>query len=217
MDMAHANDLLSMNPHPFEDGWKVDDSGIGLVAVRHELPDLTGAMVEWWFDHVDTTADYLPWHPSDHVASRWIGPRGPQTHIGGTHVVKEKFGDSPVHAMKINFLPPETLFDTTRFAKAGVSTAIFGRSRPVGVPVWVGNVLHLVHDAVQGCVMRSRFWLGVFDPRLAEVLARPIRRKLITEEALAGLHQHCREEMAFLNGFLPELYNARNGGKRRAS
>jgi len=49
--------------------------GGGTVAVRTPMPGCTGAMVEWWFGHVETTEDYLPWHPEDHVSSAWRGER----------------------------------------------------------------------------------------------------------------------------------------------
>ena len=53
--------------------------------------------------------------------------------------------------------------------------------------------------------MRSRFWLGDFDP--PEVAPdRDSRVQLFPDRVGKGLLQHCHEEMTYLAGFLPELY-----------
>ncbi|MBW2414707.1 MAG: hypothetical protein JRG76_09395, partial [Deltaproteobacteria bacterium] len=56
-----------------------------------------------------------------------------------------------------------------------------------------------------GCEMRSRFWLGDFDP--PEIAAtREQRIERVPDRVGRGLLKHCHEEMSYLAAFLPELY-----------
>ncbi|MCB1395765.1 MAG: hypothetical protein H6898_06505 [Rhodobacter sp.] len=217
MKLEQANALLDRNPHPFEDGWQRLDDGTGVVAARTEMPGCSGAMVDWWFSHVHTTEQYKQWHPEEHIWSDWKGPRDTGEYIGGTHLVHERLGTPQVVKLKIQFRDPAAILDTGRFAQAGVSTAIYGRGGPLGVPLWSGHVLHLVHDHAGGCTMRSRFWLGDVSPRIP-LLTGLIRRETCSDAALAGLHRHCRTEMAILASFLPDLYRQHqtSGGREHA-
>ena len=205
MLLSEANKLLDHNPHPFEDGFARLSDGIGFVAARTPMPGCNGKMIEWWFGHVETTDQYKQWHPADHVWSGWKGERGTGRYIGGTHLIHERLGGERIHKLKLNFRDPSAVLDPSRFAGAGVSAAIYGRGGPLNLPFWTAHVLHLIHDTNDGCVMRSRFWLGDVSPAVP-LLAGAIRRDMTNDESLAGLHRHCREEMAILAGFLPELY-----------
>lgn len=208
MLLQDANQLLDQNPHDFEDGVKLLPNGWGLVAARTEMPGCSGAMVAWWFSHIHTTAQYREWHPGDHVFSDWKGPRDQGSFIGGTHLIHERLGGTKVHKLKLNFRDPARVLDTSRFAQAGVNAAIYGRGGPLGKPIWSAHVLHLIHDAPTGCVMRSRFWLGDIAPAVP-LLAGAIRREMTAPDELAGLHRHCGEEMTILAGLLPGKYHAR--------
>lgn len=57
--------------------------------------------------------------------------------------------------------------------------------------------------------MRSRFWLGDFDPP-GIAPDRKTRLQLFPDRAGEGLLRHCHEEMTYLAGFLPALH-ARRG------
>lgn len=208
MKLEDANELLASNPHALEDGYWRLDNGIGLVAARTPMPGCNGKMVEWWFSHVNTTEQYKQWHPGDHVFSAWRGERDTGNYIGGTHHVHEKLGSDKVVKLKINFRDPEKILDTNLFAQAGVSAAIYARGGPLNLPFWTAHLLHLIHDTEDGCVMRSRFWLGYISPALP-LIAPAIRRDITAEAAIAGLHRHCHEEMNILASFLPGLYRSR--------
>ena len=53
--------------------------------------------------------------------------------------------------------------------------------------------------------MRSRFWLGDFDP--PEMAPDPeARANLFPDRVGAGILRHCHEEMTYLAGFLPDLH-----------
>ena len=82
------------------------------------------------------------------------------------------------------------------------------------MPIWAGHLIHLVRDTDYGCEMRSRFWLGDVDP--VEVIGTPEQRIAMFPDRLgAGLLKHCQEEMGYLAEFLPSLYAAESGGRRR--
>jgi hypothetical protein len=72
-------------------------------------------------------------------------------------------------------------------------------------PVWVGHVIHLCRDTAYGCEMRSRFWIGDFDPP-SIAPDRETRLQRISDSVGPAVLQHCHEEMTILAGFLPELY-----------
>ncbi len=205
MWVDRADEMVEQNPHPFENGCLMRPEGGGIVAVRTPMPGCTGAMVEWWFGHVETTEDYLPWHPEDHVSSAWKGERGTGRYIGGTHLVREKLGNGPVQAIKVQFHDPSEIFDTSAFGRAGVSVAIHAHVGPQKAPFSVGKMVHMVHDTAEGCVMRSRFWLGEMTPNIP-VLSGLLRRFAIKEDDLKRLHTHCFEEMSTLATFLPALF-----------
>lgn len=205
MQFTDANEMLDYQHHPFEDGYKVLDGGIGYVARRTEMPGCTGEMVKWWFTHIHTTEQYLDWHETDHVWSDWKGPRDTGEYIGGTHLVHERFAGGPVVKLKINFRDASAALDTSRFENAGVSAAIYARGGPLKLPIWTSHLVHLIHDTEDGCVMRSRFWLGHISPAVP-FLSKVIRRELTSEQTLSGLHQHCGEEMTTLAQILPEKF-----------
>jgi hypothetical protein len=78
-------------------------------------------------------------------------------------------------------------------------------------PVWSGHLIHLMRDTDFGCEMRSRFWLGDFDPP-ALAAERDARIALVPDRIGPALLRHCHEEMSYLAAFLPALYERR--GKR---
>jgi hypothetical protein len=70
------------------------------------------------------------------------------------------------------------------------------RTAPVDRDIWVGHTLHLIYDTAEGCVMRSRFWLGELDPVPPSI--SPEAMKALPDERVQGLHQHASEEMSIL-------------------
>lgn len=107
--------------------------------------------------------------------------------------------------LKIHFRDPSEYLDTSRFASAGVTAAICARGGPLDAPVWSSHLIHLCRDTDYGCEMRSRFWIGDFDPpELAP--DRATRIELIPDRIGQGLLKHCHEEMSYLAAFLPVLY-----------
>ena len=210
MRLSEANQLLDHQYLPMENGWVRYDDGRAHVAARTHMIGCKAHMVAWWFSFVHTTEHYLWWHPRDHVFSDWIGERGTGTFIGGTHIAHEYFAGGPtLFKLRINFRDPAAILDTSRFAAAGVGAAIYGRTGLADRDLWVSHTLHLVYDTPEGCVMRSRFWLGEIEP-VTHALSPDEIRAFVPDERVQGLQQHATEEMSILGGFLPTLYRMEN-------
>ena len=202
MELDDANLLLEPGYLGFESGYTRLPGGQLHVAARTAMPGCNSKMIDWWFGYVRTTEQYKRWHPTDHVWSDWVGPDN--EYIGGTHLVHEYIGGK-MNKLKINFRSPDAYLDVSRFADSNVGTAICARTGPLESDLWVGHLVHLVRDTDYGCEMRSRFWLGYFEPNIADSAAQ--LQQLIPDEVGAGLLKHCNEEMGFLSEFLPGLYH----------
>ena len=206
MELTEAYDLLKPGYLPLESGYRRLPNGQLHVAGRTSMPGCTSAMIDWWFGYVRTTEQYKRWHPTDHVWCDWDGPDG--EYVGGTHLVHEYIG-GVLNKLKIHFRPAEEYLDVSLFADAHVGTAVCARTGPLDSDLWVGHLIHLVRDTDYGCEMRSRFWLGDFDPDLNQTQEQ--LQQLIPDEIGWGLQKHCNEEMGFLAGFLPDLYRQEMG------
>jgi hypothetical protein len=206
--LTEVNQLLDHPYLPLETGWLRLDDGQALVAGRTQMVGCKGKMIEWWFGFVHHTEEYLWWHPRDHLFSDWDGERGTGQYIGGAHLVREYIGDD-IYSLRIQWHEPSEFFDVSRFPAANVSAAICGRIGDLDSPqdkqVWLGRLIHLVQDTPDGCVMRSRFWLGDLDG-IDGPITPETRQAIATDKLAIGLLQHCCEEMSLLASFLPKLY-----------
>jgi hypothetical protein len=204
MLLTQADDLLAPGHLALESGYvRLPDGQLHVAAWTH-LFHCSGRMVEWWFGYLETTEQYRWWHPRDHVWCEWEGERGTGRFVGGTHRVHETIGGE-LQKLRIHFRDPAEYLDVSRFAEARVSAAICARVGPLDAPFWAGHLIHLCRDTDFGCEMRSRFWLGDLDP--PEIAPdRESRMKLFPDALGAGLLAHCHEEMGYLAGFLPGLY-----------
>lgn len=204
MRLDQANLLLEPGYQALESGTLRLEDGTLHVASRTTMIGCKGRMIDFWFGFLRTTEQYKWWHPKDHVWCEWVGERGTGRYVGGRHRVHEYIGGE-LAKLEIHFRDPSEYLDVSRFAEAGVSTAVCARVGPLDAPVKVGHLIHLVRDTDWGCEMRSRFWLGDFDPpEMAST--REARMALVPDVLGAGLHKHCNEEMAYLAAFLPKLH-----------
>jgi hypothetical protein len=217
MQLSEANRLLDHFYLPLESGWLRLEDGSAHVAARTHMIGCKGAMVEWWFGFIHHTEQYRWWHPRDHLFSGWEGERGTGRYVGGTHLVHEYIGPH-IHKLKINFRNPAEILDISRFDEANVSAAVFGYVGELDQPGYFGRLLHLVQDTPDGCVMRSRFWLGVLDPPPDPAPTPALLAQAVPDHLAAGLHAHASEEMSILAGFLPTVWRIHNpnpGGANR--
>ncbi len=82
-----------------------------------------------------------------------------------------------------------------------------------------GCLLHFVQDTPDGCVMRSRFWLGDVEG-IDQPVTPALRREMAPDKLAVGLLKHCCKEMSLLGSFLPvvhELYNRPKEAGNRAA
>lgn len=213
--------LLDASPVDAECGYCFMPDGVGYVAMRVSMPEVTGAMVDWWFDwHADDPLRYRVWHPPAHVSNSVERPAetGAKRHWNTVHHPVENIGLG-VDRLRIEFLPPERLgFSPDTLRQLGTGAIVGGfvgddrkRARHTRmVHVWLED------PSTGGTVLRSRFWIGsVLRPYLRAPIAdlaggvinRPsIRRRLIPRSAPAALAQHCAEEYTNLATLLPALY-----------
>ncbi len=148
------------------------------------------------------------WHPTDHVWSDWEVEPETEHIIGGTHLAHEYVGGE-LQKLKISAREPSEYFDMERLRAAGIASVACARTGLIEAPVWVGHLIHLCRDTVYGCEMRSRFWIGDFDP--PNIAPDPeTRRQRVSDSVGPAVLQHCHEEMTILAGFLPEFYARHN-------
>jgi DAPG hydrolase PhiG domain len=208
MRLEDANDLLKPGYLPLESGYVRLENGQMHVACWTTMPGCKGRMVEWWLAYPKTTEDYKRWHPTDHVWSDWVVEQETGHVAGSTHLAHEYVGGE-LQKLKISSREPSEYFDVKRLEAAGIASVACARTGPIDAPVWVGHLIHLCRDTAYGCEMRSRFWIGDFDP--PDIAPDPeTRRRLISDSVGPAVLQHCHEEMTILAGFLPELYAQHN-------
>jgi len=204
-----------------QNGFTVTAAGAIHVNLVTEMPDVTPAMIDWWFGwHSDSPERYKLWHPRAHVHARWAsqppsGSTGRARYVGYTSEVDEYLGSAMIRGA-IQFTRPEALGLIDPAVAAGVdATAVCARVGLVDLPVDVGYLAHHVAAVPGGSVMRSRFWLG--GPNIAAraaplrvVIPAVKRLGLVTELDARALLVHCSQEMTHLASFLAALYAQEN-------
>lgn len=211
--------LLDPESLPVETGWWRLPDGTQQVAARTPMPDVTGEMVEWWFDwHADDPLRYRVWHPRAHVSNRVERPRtlGAKAFWGQVHHPVEDVGTGLVHA-RIAFLAPSAYgFMGDALRDPNVATIVGGYVGDDRRRAWHSVMTHVFLQEADGLVLRSRFWLGArVLPMLPAPIAGPVgriasrpavRRRTLPHDLAPGLARHCLEEYANLAALLPELH-----------
>ena len=222
LSMLDVDRLLEPGTLPMENGFTRMQDGTVFVAVRTEMPRVTGAMFEWWMGwHYMEDQRYKLWHPRAHLANGTADMRGDDPHLSDrekyrtTHRVAEYIGDR-LEEITITFFDPSELFSSSpeQFAELGTTAMVCGRVRLQRAAVTIGHLVHQIRETANGSEMRSRFWLG--RPQLDRFASsHPFNRLLssaLVSSRLVGPHLgrdmlvHCAMEMQHLAGFLPELY-----------
>jgi hypothetical protein len=209
--------LLDPAPLPCETGWCTLSDGVGYVAVRTAMPNVSAEMVDWWFDwHPRDSLRYRVWHPAAHLANSLQEPAAPRAkaHWGAVHHPVEDVGTGVVHA-RIEFRAP------TEMGMAGdalddsrVATIVCGYAGDNRLHVRHTPMFHVFLRDREGVVLRSRFWLGAalrpYGPlggAAARLLNTPfVRRRALPRRAPRALAGHCAQEYANLGVLLPELH-----------
>jgi len=224
-----ADQLLEPGSLPLENGFTRLANGQVFVAVLTKMPRVTSAMIDWWFGwHYMESERYKLWHPRAHLANgaaRRIGDdpalSDRQKYLHNPNYVTEYVG-SQLLRIEIEFSEASDFFDDSRFAAAGIGTAICGVVRYPRSPLVLGRLVHLIRETDEGCEMRSRFWLGRIElqgvpgagllGRLAG--SRFVAKRAVPLEQGRDMVVHCAAEMNHLAGFLPDLYADYHPGSR---
>ena len=160
---------------------KSKDQTIDLI-IDHEIPEVTPEMIDWWWDHIDTTERYKWWHPKDHKRFKWIS-NPEQLHVGKIHEVIEKIKGMPT-ILKIRWEDPAEKSIPTSYSHILFASILNRKDLPIA---WI---VHEYEPLPNGTRMRSTFRLPRKTP----------------EWFIKGLSKHNLEEMAQFSEFLPDLF-----------
>lgn len=202
--------LLNPNPMHLETGIQRLEEGMLMVAVRTDMYNCKGKMLDWWFRFFETTQHIKWWHPVDHIEHRgWDAnwKRG-ESYYGASIQAVEALAHIPPVLAKLKFHNPREVFGVEQveeaFNQKRVSAIIaarigFGEHAKLDInndPL-DGQMLHVARDTPFGCVLRSRFVLGMNSKDLSQ---KP------DDDLGFALLRHCYNEFTFLSRFLPSLY-----------
>lgn len=197
--------LLDSYRLPMEAGYRTLEDGMRMVASIHHVPNVKGAMVEWWLRRRKTDEEFRMWHPKEHVHWEWDEKRK----AGIAHHLI----DGEIEKTKGQARDAADYFDTSRFAESGISAAVCARGGPAETDGWGGHLVHLCRDTDYGCEVRTRLFIGDFDPA-PTALMRSIMLRFISDERARWLMRHQSEEYVYLSQFLPSLYERENASPR---
>jgi hypothetical protein len=211
--------LCDPEPVAAETGWCRHEDATQYVAVRTEMPGVSGEMVDWWFDwHPRDPERYRLWHPLAHRDNRLEpAPAGrAKAHWGAVHHPVEDVGTGVAHA-RISFCAPGELgFGGDHLDDPAVATIVCGHAGDDRARMRHSPMAHVFLREGDGVVLRSRFWLGAaIRPYAPAPLAaagawafnRPVlRRRALPRDLAPALARHCAEEYANLGALLPGLY-----------
>lgn len=224
LPFEEKNRLLEPGYLAKETGYCRLPDGSCYAAVLTRMPGVTGEMIDWWFAwHGLEGLRYRIWYPGAHfgssvsdrtrVMNESLPYRDRYHHV--THYVTEDIGIGP-DLLSIKFLPPADFgFDTARFKKAGVATAICTRVGSVPKKAEHTDMCHLVRNVKGGVEMRSRFWIGrrmkvtMFSetsPVNRAANTKAMRLAMIPKDTPYKMALHCAQEYNNLAEILPGLF-----------
>ena len=233
-----AERLAAPDYEALETGWTRLKSGVVMVSVLTDMPDVSSQMWDWWFGwHGRETARYKLWYPDAHQYSALGEDRSAvpgltdrQRYVGNVSYVDEYIGGL-LQPLAIRFIDPEQL----GIGEVPGTTHICARVSLSTLPIAFGWLIHQVRPTDRGAEMRSRFFLNtpemldVPTASLADdgpgarilrtaVLQRvldPVLPRVTTHLLPASIGTdmmfHCAAEMNHLAGFLPALYEEFQG------
>jgi hypothetical protein len=219
LDPRQLDRLLDPSPMPAETAWCTLPDGVAYAAVRTEMPGVTPAMVDWWFDwHPRDPVRYQIWYPRAHASTSLESvPRAGAKPLWGTvHHAVEDIGLG-MERLRIAFHAPERLgFSTDALEDRRVGTIVGGLVGDDRRRIQHTLMVHVFLNCTQGLVLRSRFWIGAaLRPYARDVIANPVgralnrrfvRSRLLPKRTPRVMAEHCAAEYANLAALLPELH-----------
>lgn len=164
------------------------------VVVDQDIKGLTPEMVDWWWDHIDTTARYKQWHPTAHISFEWVvPPANPDAQAyspGAVQEVTEYIGRYQSN-LRITWLDPQEVADEVTY-----SHWLYAKTDlQMLSDIFPQTLIHeyQLNETGDGIVMRSTFRV----PSFLDIVMPGFTQRL---------GEHAIQEMQFLQYFLPELY-----------
>lgn len=212
LPLEERNKFLAGADNGIQSGFCVTGNGMGYVANTTFMPDVTVAMVDWWFGWHSIGSDlrYKLWDHDDHYHARADKPdyvRDPavlnhQKTWGVCHFIKEDIGMG-AEEMQLCFKNPKDF---------GYDTALIGTAKCSSLVCAIGEgqtpafMTHKFYPAGAGIMFESRFWLGVgYEQRqLVKILPEGVK---VPEVAPRALFAHNIKEYANLAAILPKIYS----------
>jgi hypothetical protein len=177
---------------PLQEGYRRTEQGEWLIIVNHELNGVTPEMIDWWWDHIDTTERYKRWHPTDHVSFEWLVSPATHGHVGAVQRIVEYLNGIPATPATI-----EIRWEDSKEADAEYDHVLLATGKGQGETAGLdATLMHEYEAAPFGTRMRSHFH---FPAQAPEVI-------------IAALYEHNKQEMQNFTTFLPELYRSAVSG-----
>ncbi|KAL5360660.1 hypothetical protein BJX96DRAFT_150636 [Aspergillus floccosus] len=185
-----------------ENGYTMLPDGTLYVAVRTEIPHVSGDAYNWWFGwHLTDTSRYKLWNPFAHQYA-WRHPDSlecsnkslPDRYINTYSFLSESIGSESSKVTVAFINPAELGIDTATFQEQNIEAMVVARIK-FGEHVTSGfdgksYLIHQVRRRPNGQrELRSRFWIAEASNQVGH-----------------DLMVHCGMEMTHLNTFLPSLY-----------
>ncbi len=170
---------------PLQEGYYKTEDGVWEIIANHEIQRVTPEMIDWWWDHIDTTERYKLWHPTDHISFEWlVSPDN--GHVGAVQGIVESFGGAFAS-------PIEIRWEDGTNADAEYGHVLLASSTMEGVSA--ADLMHEYEEAPFGTRLRTHFHFPPGPP----------------EEFIKAVYQHNKEEMRNFSTFLPDLYRSETG------
>jgi hypothetical protein len=151
------------------------------LVVDHELLGVTPEMIDWWWDHIDSSDRYKLWHPNDHKSFEWeVSPK--QGHVGAIQRIVENIGRPTM--LRIRWEDPNQSPIQIEYCHALVGSTLNQDNEPM---TWL---LHEYEEIENGTKLRTTF-------RLPAKIPKPF---------IEAIRKHNIEEMSEFTNFLPKLY-----------
>ena len=171
---------------PVQEGYYKREDGGWEIRANHEIQGVTPEMIDWWWDHIDTTDRYKLWHPVDHHSFEWLVSPA-QGHIGAIQRIVESFGGMAAP-------PIEIRWEDSKRASAEYNHVLLASSTMNGERA--ADLMHEYEEAPYGTRLRTHFHFPPGPP----------------EEFIKAVYQHNKEEMGYFSTFLPDLYHSQTQG-----
>lgn len=178
---------MATQSHPLQEGYHKTEQDQWEIIANHELHGVTPEMIDWWWDHIESTERYKLWHPTDHVSYLLLVPPTDGHHVGAVHRIEEYLNGIPETPAKLDIRWEDASNANAEYSHVLLAT-ITGDAQ--------GDLMHEYEAAPFGVRMRSHFHLA---PQAPEFIVN-------------ALYEHNKQEMQYFTTFLPELYRSQTGG-----